>query len=185
MALPAGLHCHRVGETPEPPFAGLQRADDLVIGRVLVRVPRSMPILGGIATADLSAGHAHAQMNPGVTKRKTLLTALGTAADIAYLVQMRACRCSAAAATLQRSPRARHQSHSSSLTRLTPASVTGAGVHWCWRSQSCARSSARTLASMSNSFSPGATLTAYVSVTLIQPLEIVATVCSPRWMVNS
>jgi hypothetical protein len=45
-------------------------------------------ILGRVATADVSASHTKAKMNPGIAQFQTLLTTLGSRSDFVDLVQV-------------------------------------------------------------------------------------------------
>src|SRR3954470_21355004 len=62
-----------VDVTPAPVLAWLCGADDRVARLVLVR--RRVPVRRRVAAADLSARHAHAQMNPAAADLEALLAA--------------------------------------------------------------------------------------------------------------
>src|SRR5215831_6510571 len=60
---------------PEPVLARLERADDRVPGRVVVR---SRVLVGRVvAAADLAAGHAFAEVHPPAARAQTLRAAFG------------------------------------------------------------------------------------------------------------
>jgi len=59
---------------------------------MLTRVPACVLVLRGIATPDLSIGHAHAQVNPNVTKLETLLAARRQRLNVMDLIKVCALR---------------------------------------------------------------------------------------------
>jgi hypothetical protein len=59
-----------------------------MLGRV--KVFGRVPVLGGVAAADMAAFHAEAQVDPGVTQLQALFAAAGVRLDILNLVEMRA-----------------------------------------------------------------------------------------------
>src|SRR5258706_12649265 len=69
------LQVHLVDIAPAPAFAGLERSDDWVLGRV--EVLRRVLVLRVVAAADMAAGAAQAQVHPGVTHLQAFLAAVG------------------------------------------------------------------------------------------------------------
>jgi hypothetical protein len=76
LGLPARFwHERLIGVAPQPVLLRLHRADDLMLWSVLAGVAAGVLVLRGVAATHLAVGHAHAQVNPGITKLQTLLTA--------------------------------------------------------------------------------------------------------------
>jgi hypothetical protein len=73
--------------TPHPIFAGLDGADNGVLGGV--EMLGGVLVFGVIATADVPANEAKAQMNPAVAHLQTFLAAFGLRLNGANLVGMR------------------------------------------------------------------------------------------------
>ncbi len=67
---------HLVLIAPAPVLAWLERSDDGMLRGM--EMLGGVPILGAIATADITAGHAQPQMEPGITGLQTVLTAVST-----------------------------------------------------------------------------------------------------------
>src|SRR5262249_48532228 len=67
------LHPDLVDEAPTPVFTGFERAHDRVLRRV--KVLGRVLVLGIVAAADVAAGPAKAQMNPGIAHGEAFLTA--------------------------------------------------------------------------------------------------------------
>src|SRR5207244_12474106 len=77
-----------VDVAPHPVFARLLRADYGMLGSV--KMLRGVPVLRGIATADMAASQAQAQMHPTVSHLEALFAALTLRFNFANLVNMRA-----------------------------------------------------------------------------------------------
>lgn len=73
---------------PAPIFVGFNGLDDGVLG--LMKVFGRMFVLGLVAAADVPAGEAQTQVNPGFAHFQTFLTARAARRDRADLVQMSA-----------------------------------------------------------------------------------------------
>jgi hypothetical protein len=77
-----------IDEAPTPILAGLERPHDRMSGAqemgggVLVR--------GAVATTDVAAGHAQAEVYPPTSNPQAVLTAVGAGGDLADLVEMAA-----------------------------------------------------------------------------------------------
>jgi hypothetical protein len=72
--LPKSVDVHFVDVTPSPFFSAFGRLNDGVMRGS--KMGASMPVLRGIATADMPAFKAHAQMHPGVSDLETIFAAL-------------------------------------------------------------------------------------------------------------
>jgi hypothetical protein len=82
------IKSHLIDVAPAPVFARLVRLDDGMFG--CVEVLRGVPVLGRIAAADVAAGHAQAQMNPGVTALQAFFTSARMGFHISNLIRVRA-----------------------------------------------------------------------------------------------
>jgi hypothetical protein len=63
-----------------------------MLGRVLPGVAASVPVLRGVAASHLPVGHAHAQVDPGITELNTLLATRRRRRDVMDLIKVRALR---------------------------------------------------------------------------------------------
>src|SRR5215212_7240780 len=76
------LDLNVIDEAPAPIFAGLDGADDRVVG--LVGVLAGVLVGAGVAAAAVAAGAAHAQVHPAPAGLQALLAAFGRIrADVA------------------------------------------------------------------------------------------------------
>lgn len=80
--LPADL----VDITPAPIFAGLERLNDRVLR--FMEMFGCVLIFGGVATADVAADKAEAQMHPAIATRQAFRTTGRARRDVAYLISM-------------------------------------------------------------------------------------------------
>jgi len=85
---PAKIQLEFVDETPAPSFAGLDGSHNGVLGRV--EVLGGMFVLGGIATADVTATQAQAEVYPAVAHLQTLFTTPGMRFDLLDLIKVSA-----------------------------------------------------------------------------------------------
>ena len=104
-------HKRLIGVAPQPILARLYRAHDLMLWCMLARVPARMLVLRGIAASHLAIGHAHTQVNPGVTKLETLLAASRQRFNVVNLIKMRALRHCLATHALEGKTHSLQQSH--------------------------------------------------------------------------
>src|SRR4029077_9101373 len=72
--------------TPPPVLPGLERSDDRMVGGV--KVLRGVAVLLVIATADVSARQAKAQVHPGVAHFQTLLAPVSRGGHLTDLVHV-------------------------------------------------------------------------------------------------
>lgn len=72
---------------PRPALARLERLNNRMPGGVIM-CP-CVPVLGGIATADVSATQAESQMHPGVAHPQTIFTAACAWRDVLNFIDMR------------------------------------------------------------------------------------------------
>jgi hypothetical protein len=94
LSIPARFwHERLIGVAPQPVLFRLHRADDLMLWGVLTGVAAGVLVLRGVAATHLTVGHAHAEVNPGVTELETLLAAGRRRRDVANLIKVRALHC--------------------------------------------------------------------------------------------
>src|SRR6185369_4493226 len=87
--LALGLEEHLVHIAPRPVLPRLERLDDRVLAPV--EVFRGVLVLRGITAADMAAGEAEPEVDPGVPHLQALLATLrGVRAHVFDLVEMRA-----------------------------------------------------------------------------------------------
>jgi len=67
--------------TPHPVLIRFERSDDWMVGGMVVA--GSMLVLGLVAAADISAGHTHTQVDPGISLLEAFQAALGVAQRVA------------------------------------------------------------------------------------------------------
>lgn len=67
--------------TPAPVFAGLDGADDGVVGGVIVL--GCVPVLGGVATSDMAASQAQPEMDPGIAGLRAIFADMRSRLEIA------------------------------------------------------------------------------------------------------
>jgi hypothetical protein len=75
-----------VDVTPTPIFAPFKRPHDGVLG--FFEVLGGVPVLGGIAAADVAANLAEAQMDPRIAHLQALFASIGVRGWALYLVQV-------------------------------------------------------------------------------------------------
>ena len=85
-ALP--LQEHLIHVAPTPVLSGLERSHDWVLR--LMEVFRCVLVLGGIATTNIAAFQAKAQVDPRVTHFQALFTTVTAWGDVANLFKVRA-----------------------------------------------------------------------------------------------
>jgi hypothetical protein len=73
-----------VDVAPAPAFSWFDGSHERMPGFVEVR--RGMAIPGGIATANLAALQAHAQVDPGISGLETLLATLGARLHLLHMI---------------------------------------------------------------------------------------------------
>jgi hypothetical protein len=82
---------HFIDIAPAPLFIRLEGLDDRVRGRM--KVFRGMFVWRRVATADVPAGHAKAQVYPGGADTQAVFTAVGTGGYFLNLIEMCAFHC--------------------------------------------------------------------------------------------
>jgi hypothetical protein len=82
-----GFHHDLVDVAPDPILPGLEGLDQRMLRGV--EVFGSMFVLGAVATSNVAAAHALAQVHPRVARLEALLTALGAWLYVLYLIQVR------------------------------------------------------------------------------------------------
>lgn len=88
LLLPTFLDENLIHVAEPPVFAGLERLDDWVLGRL--KVFGGVAVGARIATTDMPVGETLPQVDPGVAGFEALLAALGRGLHVAYLVEMAA-----------------------------------------------------------------------------------------------
>lgn len=73
-----------------------------MFGGVFMGMAAGVLVLRGVAASDLTVGHAHPQVDPGIAEFKTLLAAGRRRRDIADLIKVSALHCRFAAYPLDR-----------------------------------------------------------------------------------
>src|SRR5262249_31714157 len=81
------FHDDLVDEAPGPSLARLHRAHDRMFGRV--EMLGRVLVLRRIATANVAAREAHAQMHPRIARLEALFAAAGVRLDVVDLVLVR------------------------------------------------------------------------------------------------
>jgi hypothetical protein len=81
-----GFKNHLIHVAPGPVFARFQRFYDRVLG--CVKVFGGVLVLGRIATADVAATHAQAQVDPFVAHLQALFTAVSVRLDVVNLIEV-------------------------------------------------------------------------------------------------
>jgi hypothetical protein len=79
---------HLIYIAPAPIFAGLERFHDRVLGEM--KMLGGVGVLRRIATADVAAFQAQAQVDPGVAHFQAFLAAVSVRCDFANLIHVRA-----------------------------------------------------------------------------------------------
>jgi hypothetical protein len=78
------LEINLVDVAPAPMFSRFHRLHDRM--PLLVEVGRGMAVLGGIATTNLAALQAHAQVDPSTSDLETLLATLGVRVHLLHMI---------------------------------------------------------------------------------------------------
>src|SRR5678815_5451022 len=79
--------------------------------RMIMRVLAGVLVLRGVAASDLTIGHAHPQVHPGVAELQALLAPRRQRGDVTNLIKMRALHRRFSAYALQRRADRLQQSH--------------------------------------------------------------------------